>query len=80
MGFLCGSTLEVVGEGFLKISYSRWERVFESVFGTICGVGSYLSRKRFQYCITYQGIRMCLWCSICVGKMGLCTGMRFLLD
>lgn len=40
MGFLCGSTLKVVGEDFLKISYSRWEGVFKSVFGTICGVRS----------------------------------------
>ena len=40
--------LEVIGEDFLKISDSRLEGVFEFVFGTIYGVGSYLSRKHIQ--------------------------------
>ena len=72
--------LEVVGEEFLKISDSRWEGVFEFIFGMIYGVGNYLSRKHNWCHTTWQGKRMCLEQSICAGIMGLCIGICFLLD
>lgn len=55
MGFLCGSLLEGVGGGFLKIPDLWWGGVLGSVFGTTDGVGSYLLKELFR-CIALQGI------------------------
>ena len=53
MGFLCGSLLEGIGGGFLKIPDLWWDGVLAlgSIFGTTYGVGSNLLSKLFRCCI-----------------------------